>query len=670
MKPVEINRGFKMKKCSPGPVVALALAALAVLAPMPARATELGDASEATRQVNRAVLQQLPFHDQQDFADAARGRIAPGEAVAIRNAAGQVVWDMNQYRFLNETAPLETINPSLRRQAILNNQHGLFQVTERVYQVRGYDLANLGIILGDTGYIVIDPLTSVDTARAAIELVFTHLGKKPILAVIHSHSHADHWSGIKGVVSPEEVQAGKVRIIAPAGFMEEAVGENLYAGNAMIRRAQYMYGTLLPRGPQGQVDAGLGKSLPRSVVSSLIHPTDTVDQTGQTLTVDGVQMVFQMTPGTEAPSNLNVHFPALRALFMADNCVATLHNLLTPRGSQVRNAKAWSGFIREALERFGETSEVVFAGHTWPRWGKATIARFLRKQADAYKYIHDQTLRLANHGYTMAEIAEALRLPDELAGEWFNRDYYATVGWNAKAVYQHYLGWFDGNPAHFNPLPPVEASRKYVEFMGGADQTLTKAKAAFERGEYRWVAQVVNHVVFADPGNEAARRLQAAALEQLGYQSESAVFRNFYLFGAQELRQGVEKPFAKLPPAPDVYQALTLDLIFDGLAVRLNGPKAAGRSLTVNWHFTDTGERYVLSLENAVLNHAAGKQAQDADCSVKLTRILFNDLITGKTTFTARVLLGQITYAGSLLKLNELFSLLDEFDLWFNIVTP
>ncbi|MBI5583353.1 MAG: MBL fold metallo-hydrolase [Deltaproteobacteria bacterium] len=649
------------------PLVALALAALA---PVPVRAAEPGEATEATRQANAAVLQQLPFPDNQDFADAARGRIAPDEAAMIRNAAGQVVWDMNRYKFLNGPGPLETVNPSLRRQATLNNQHGLFQVTENVYQVRGHDLANLGVITGHTGYIVIDPLTSVDTARAAMELVYTHLGRKPVRAVIHSHSHADHWSGVKGVVSAEEVRAGRVRVIAPAGFLEEVVGENVFAGNAMIRRAQYMYGPLLTPGPRGQVDAGLGKSLPRSVVSSLIPPTDSVERTGQTMTIDGVKMVFQLTAGTEAPANMNIHFPELRALFMADNCVAALHNLLTPRGSQVRNARAWSGFIREALERFGETSEVVFVGHTWPRWGQENIARFLRKQADAYKYIHDQTLRLANHGHTPAEIAEAIRLPESLAGEWFNRDYYATVGWNARAVYQHYLGWFDGNPAHFNPLPPVAASRKYVEFLGGAEQTLARAQAAFDRGEYRWVAQVVNHVVFADPGNEAARLLQAAALEQRGYQSESAVFRNFYLFGARELREGVRQPFAKVPPPADVYEALPLDLIFNGMAVRLNGPKAAGRSLTVNWHFTDTDERYVLSLENAVLNHAAGKQVPGADCSVRLTRALFNDILTGKTTFLARVLLGQITYEGSILKLNELMSLLDEFDLGFNVVTP
>ena len=367
--------------CSLVQIVLLALATLAVMAQAPVCLAETGVATETTRQFNAAVLNSLPFSDRQDFADAARGLVAKGPDIAIHNPEGRIVWDMSQYQFLNGDAPLETVNPSLRRQAVLNGMHGLFQVTGRVYQVRGYDLANMGIIVGDTGYLIIDPLTSVDTARAAIELVYAHLGKKPILAVIHSHSHADHWAGVKGVVSAEAVKEGKVRIIAPAGFMEEAVGENIYAGNAMIRRTQYMYGTFLPRGPRGQVDAGLGKSLPATMSSSLIFPTDTVLQTGQEMTVDGVKIVFQMTPGTEAPSNMNLHFPDLRALYMADNCVATLHNLLTPRGSQVRNAKTWSGFIQEAIERFGETSDVVFVGHTWPRWGKENIMNFLQKQA-------------------------------------------------------------------------------------------------------------------------------------------------------------------------------------------------------------------------------------------------------------------------------------------------
>lgn len=638
--------------------------------PVEAEAVQPGDATELTRQLQTAISQKLPFWDRQDFEDAARGLVAPATAAIIRDSEGRIIWNMTQYDFLKNDCFLETINPSLQRQATLNNLHGLFKVTDRVYQVRGYDLANMGIIIGNKGYIIIDPLTSVDTARAAMQLAYDHLGKKPITAVIYSHSHGDHWSGVKGVVSEQDVKTGKVKVIAPVGFVKAAVSENVFAGNAMMRRAQYMYGALLPRGAHGQVDAGLGKSLPSVISSSLIPPTDIVSNTGQEITVDGVKIVFHLTPGTEAPANMNFHFPQLRTLYMADNCVATLHNLLTPRGSQIRDAKAWSGFIYEAIELFADESDVVILGHTWPRWGKDRIINFLSKQACAYKYIHDQTLRLANQGYTMTEIAEELHLPDTLAKEWFNRDYYATVGWNAKAVYQYYLGWFDGNPANFNPLPPVEASRKYVEFMGGADQVLSKAREAFEKGDYRWVAQVVNHVVFAEPENEKARRLLADALEQLGYHSESAVFRNSYLFGAQELRNGVKKPGGKMPPPLYVVQALTLDMIFDSMAVRLNGPRAAGKAITINWHFTDTNERYILYLDNSVLNHIAGRRSKRADCSIEIRRDLFNKVIAGQTTFLARILLGQIKYRGSIKKLNEMMELLDEPDPFFNIVTP
>jgi alkyl sulfatase BDS1-like metallo-beta-lactamase superfamily hydrolase len=648
----------------------LAFFALVITINMPVEAVERGGATELTQQFNAAIAQKLPFHDRQDFEDAARGLVAPAPAVIIRDSDGSTVWDMTQYAFLKNDSPLETINPSLHRQATLNNLHGLFKVNDRIYQVRGYDLANMGIIIGDKGYIIIDPLTSIDTSRAAMRLVYDHLGKKPIIAVIYSHSHADHWSGVKGIISEQDVKTGKVKVIAPAGFMKDAVSENVYAGNAMMRRAQYMYGALLPRGAKGQVDAGLGKSLPSVISSSLIPPTDSVLKSGQEITVDGVRIVFQLTPGTEAPANMNFHFPQLRTLFMADNCVATLHNLLTPRGSQIRDAKAWAGFIYEALDLFADESDVVILGHTWPRWGKERIINFLSKQAAAYKYIHDQTLRLANQGYTMTEIAEQLQLPETLANEWFNRDYYATVGWNAKAVYQYYLGWYDGNPANFNPLPPVEASKKYVEYMGGADLVLSKASEAFEKGEYRWVAQVLNHVVFAEPENERARRLQADALEQLGYQSESAVFRNFYLFGAQELRHGVKKPRGKMSPPLDVVQALTPDMIFDSMAVRLNGLKAKGKAITINWYFSDTNERYILYLDNAVLNHTAGRQSKSADCSIEIRRDLFNKVIAGQTTFAARILLGQIKYQGSIKKLSELMELLDEPDPLFNIVTP
>ena len=631
-------------------------------------AAESRDATEATRQAHAAVLEKLPFDDRDDFADAARGLIDEGPAV-IKNEEGITVWDMNQYAFLEGEENLYTVNPSLRRVELLNNHRGLFKVADRVYQVRGFDLANMGIVVGDSGYIIIDPLTSVDTARAALELVHKNLGERPVTAVIYSHSHVDHFGGVRGVLAEEVVAAGRAKVIAPVGFMEEAVSENIYAGNAMTRRAQYMFGPLLPRGPQGQVGAGLGKSTPRILRVSLIGPTHIVDRTGQEMTVDGVRIIFQNVPGTEAPANMNFHFPELGALYMADNAVSTLHNLLTPRGSQVRDARAWSAFNYEAIRLFGDSVDVVFMGHNWPRWGRDQALDFLRKQADMYKYIHDQTLRLANHGLNMDEIAETISLPDELGREWYNRSYYATVGWNAKAVYQYYLGWFDGNPANYNPIPPVAAARKYVEYMGGAEEALMKARTDFERGEYRWVLEVLKHLVYADSNNREARLLKADAMEQLGYQEESAVFRNFYLMGAKELRQGIEKPFDSMPPAPDLFQAVTLDMIFDGMAVRLNGPRAAGRVMTIGWHFTDTDEKYTLYLRNGVLRHSP-EADPNADVTLTLTRALLNDIVASVTAFPAELQPGGgISHEGELPVFGQFVGLLDTFDLWWNVVT-
>lgn len=652
------------------PTTAHAAADKKALQEMPPLSAEQKGASRETKDKNAAIWGKLPFDNRRDYENAKRGLLAQPTATVIRSSSGHVVWDFSQYTFLDGDKRFDTVNPSLKRQAELNNLHGLFQLTDRLYQVRGYDLANMGIIVGDTGYIVIDPLTSTDTSRAALELVYRVLGEKPVVAVIYSHSHADHWAGVKGVVAKEDKERGKLRIIAPEGFMEAAVSENVLAGNAMIRRTYYMYGALLPRGPQGQIDAGIGKSLPRVIASSMISPTDTITRTGQEMVVDGVRIIFQNVPHSEAPANMHLYFPDLRALFMADNCVTSLHNLLTPRGAQVRDALLWAGYIYEAIDLFAERSDIVFVGHGHPLWGKDDILFFLKTQADAYKYIHDQTLRLANEGRTMEEIAEEMTLPDVLDRAWFNRGYYATVGWNAKAVYQHYLGWHDANPANMHALPPVEKSLRYVAFMGGPDELLRKARASFDAGDYRWVAEVVNHLVFAEPENEQARRLQADTLEQLGYQEESAVFRNFYLQGALELREGVKKPFKKMPLPPDVVEALTLDMIFSSLSVRLNPSKAKGKRIAVNWLFTDTGEKYLLHLENAVLKHKKNCRIADADATLILARPVFNGIITGESSFLGRLLTRKITYEGSLLKFRELMSFLDEPELWFNIVTP
>jgi alkyl sulfatase BDS1-like metallo-beta-lactamase superfamily hydrolase len=642
------------------------LVGLSITAPL--RAAEPKEATAATKAANEQLLQQLPFADEEDFADARRGLIAEGPAT-IRDAKGRAVWDVMEYSFLNAQAAPDTVNPSLWRQARLNLIRGLFKVTDRVYQVRGYDLSNIGFIAGDTGYIVIDPLVSSETAKAALELVYEHLGKKPVVAVIYSHSHVDHFGGSLGVATEAEVQAGKVRVIASEGFREHAASENVMAGNAMTRRSTYQYGTVLPPAPNGTVDDGLGKGISSGRVSALV-PTEYVTATGQELTIDGIKIVFQLTKGTEAPTEMNFYFPQFKALCMADNCLHSMHALYTPRGAEIRDARAWSGFLSEAIELFGDKSDVMFAGHHWPRWTSGRIVAMLKKQRDLYKYIHDQTLRLANQGYTPGAIAEQISLPDELAREWYIRGYYGTLRHNIKAVYQKYLGWFDGNPSNLDPLPPEESSKKYVEFMGGAAAVLEKARAAFEKGEYRWVAEVVNHVVFAEPDNREARELQADTLEQLGYQAESAIWRNFYLAGARELRDGMTKVPTPQGRNADIIRVMTVEMIFDFLAVRLNGVKARGKKLVVNWNFTDTNEQYVLALENCALTFLAGKQAAGADVTVTLARTALDELLSGGANFVTSLAGGRVKVQGEVKKLVELFSLLDDFDLWFNIVTP
>lgn len=637
------------------------------------RAVEPNDASDFTRKTNEKVLKNLPFNDKHDFEDAQRGFIAKLPSTIIRDAKGNVVWDMDQYSFLDREGEIPgTVNPSLWRQAQLNNFHGLFKVTDHIYQVRSYDLANISFVEGATGYIVIDPLTSAETAKAALELLYQNVGKKPVVAVIYTHSHVDHWAGVKGVVSEEDVNAGKVRIIASAGFLEHAVSENVSAGNAMGRRALYMYGALLPKGPKGQVDAGLGKTISTGSVTMIV-PTDIISKTGTEMTIDGVKIVFQYTPGTEAPTEMNFYFPQFRALCMAENCSHTMHNLYTLRGAQVRDAKAWHHFLEEAVDLFGDKTDVVFVSHHWPKWGKENFIPWMKKQADLYKYVHDQTLHLANQGYTMLEIADKLKLPEDLEKEWFNRGYYGSLSHDTKAVYQKYLGWFDGNPADLDPLPPTEASKRYIEYMGGADTVLAKARNAYEKGDYRWVAEVVNHVVFADPGNREARELQADTLEQLGYQAESGPWRNFYLTGARELRNGV-KPSPLTLVSGDVLKAMTIDMIFDYMAICLNGPKASGKNIKINWNFTDTKEQYVLTLENATLSHWEGKQAKDADTTITLKRSTWNDIISAapnvKGVVESKLMSREIAIESSKLKMLELMAMMDKFDFWFNIVTP
>ena len=630
-----------------------------------------GEASGTTKKINAGILQQLPLTDKQDFDDARRGFIAPlPDGGVIRDKDGKTVWDINAFSFIKEGAPApDIVNPSLWRQSQLLTYAGLFKVTDRVYQVRGADASNINFIEGDTGIIVVDPLISVECARAALDLYYQHRPKKPVVAAIYSHSHTDHYGGVKGVVSEDDVKAGKVKIIAPDGFMKAAVDENVMAGTAMSRRAGYMYGVFLPPGPQGKVTSGLCLTISTGTVT-LIPPTEIITRTGQELTIDGLKFVFQMAPDTEAPAEMHFYIPQLKLLCPAENCCHNLHNIYTLRGAKIRDALAWSKALNETLERWGDQSEVMLNVHHWPVWGQARIVDRLKKQRDMYRYLHDQTLRLANQGYTMTEIGEMIQLPPSLAREFYCRGYYGSVNHNVKSVYVKYLGWFDGNPAHLHPLPPVEASKRYVEFMGGTAAVIKKAQEYYDKGDYRWVAEVMNHVVFADPNNKAAKELQARALEQLGYQAESGPWRNFYLTGAQELRHGVAK-MSGTTASPDTIRAMPLGLIFDYLGVRLNGPKAEGKTITLNWNFTDTKEQYVLALENGALNHTANKQAKEADATVTLTRAALDEAIMGgKPKLEAAIVSGDIKIEGQKEKVGELLSLMDKFDPWFNIVTP
>jgi len=630
-----------------------------------------GAASGTTKKINAGVLQQLPFTDRQDFEDARRGFIAPlPDGGVIRDKDGKPVWDLTSFSFIKEGAPApDPVNPSLWRQSQLLTYAGLFKVIDRVYQVRGADASNINFIEGDTGIIVVDPLISVECARAALDLYYQHRPKKPVVAVIYSHSHTDHYGGVKGVVSEDDVKAGKVKVIAPDGFMKAAVDENVMAGTAMSRRAGYMYGIFLPPGPQGKVTSGLCLTVSTGTVT-LIPPTDIITRTGQELTIDGLKFVFQMAPDTEAPAEMHFYIPQLKLLCPAENCCHNLHNVYTLRGAKIRDALAWSKALNETLERWGDQAEVMLNVHHWPVWGQARIVDRLKKQRDMYRYLHDQTLRLANQGYTMTEIGEMIQLPPSLAQEFYCRGYYGSVNHNVKSVYVKYLGWFDGNPANLHPLPPREASKRYVEFMGGAEAVIKKAQEDYDKGDYRWVAQVMNHVVFADPKNAAAKELQARALEQLGYQAESGPWRNFYLTGAQELRQGMTE-MEGTTASPDTIRAMPLELIFDYLGVRLNAPEAEGKSITINWNFTDTKEQYVLALENGALNHTANKQAKEADATVTLTRAALDQAILGgKPKLQAEIAAGDIKIDGQKEKVGELLSLLDKFDPWFNIVTP
>lgn len=625
-------------------------------------------AAPATQAAQKAVLGALPFNDRRDFDDARAGFVATLPDATVTAADGHLVFSQKPYAFLQGEAP-DTVNPSLWRQAQLNAIHGLFKVTDRVYQVRGLDLSNMTIVEGEHSLIVVDTLLSAETAHAALELYYGHRPRLPVGTVIYTHGHADHFGGVKGVVDAADVAAGKVQIIAPQGFMETAVAENILAGNAMSRRAQYMYGQTLAPGPRGAVDTGLGKALSHGTIT-LIAPTSTVDRNMERRTIDGVDIVFELAPGSEAPAEMILYFPQFHLLDMAEDVTHNMHNLYTLRGAEVRDPKRWSSYIGEAIEAFGGDVQVVLAQHHWPVQGHDRVLDLLKKHRDLYAYIGDQSLRLLNEGCTADEIAARLRLPASLEHEWSARGYYGTLSHNAKAVYQKYLGWYDANPADLNPLPPVESARKTVEYMGGADAVLVRARADYAKGEYRWVASAMKQLVYADPANRAARELGAAALEQLGYQSEAGPWRGAYLVGAQELRAGPPKLPGTSTLTADTLQAVSTEMFFDYLGVRLNGPRAEGRHIVVNWNFTAPREQYVLNLENSALTHVAGRQDPQADATVTLTRATLDAVTLRRISFPEAMKSGQIRVEGDPRKVGELLSLLDNFDPSFAIVEP
>jgi alkyl sulfatase BDS1-like metallo-beta-lactamase superfamily hydrolase len=620
-----------------------------------------------TEEINARVLKELPLEDQQDFKDARRGLIASMPELRVKDADGNIIWDMNAYAFIQGKAP-SSVNPSLWRQSMLNNIHGLFKVTEGIYQLRGFCISNMTIIEGKAGWIIVDPLTSRETASTAIAFARKHLKARPITAIIYTHSHIDHFGGVLGVISPEEAASRKVMIIAPKGFMDEATKENVIAGNAMARRAEYQFGTLLTPSKRSHIDTGLGKRVPFGEFG-ILPPTVIVDKTPQEMKVDGVRFIFQYAPESEAPAELTFYLPDSKAFCGAEVVSHNMHNLYTLRGTKIRDSLKWSGYIEEAINLFGK-AEICFICHHWPIWGNSRVIDFLEKQRDMYKYMHDQTMRLANAGYTPREISEQLRLPDSLAKFFPNRGYYGTLSHNVKAVYQAYLGWYDGNPANLNPLPPVESAKRYVEYMGGAEKVLAKAQSSFDKGEYRWVAEVLNHLVYAEPGNDEAKQLLARAYDQLGYQSESGVWRNVYLSAAYELRHGPPQKGMDISKMYEVLIRMPVSRFFDTMAVRLNGPKAEGKTMKLNIVFTDIGESHVLTVKNSVLRHRRSQPDPRANVTLRVTHGLFVRMITGKAGIRETVFSDNLSVQGSRMDLVSFLMLMDNPQANFNIVEP
>lgn len=628
-------------------------------------------ATPATSAVHDQALDRLNFSDRRDYDDVRRGFIAPlpGDGV-VRAADGRIVWHYPEMAVaaVGDTTP-PTVHPSLWRQAELLGVAGLFEVVaDGIYQVRGADITNLTVVETPDGIVVIDPLTATETVEYSLALYRAHRGERPVVAVIYTHSHIDHYAGVRGAVDEADVRAGTVRIVAPDGFMKNTLDEMIMGGTAMSRRSSYQYGEIVGPGPDGIVTSGLGLGVPNGSVT-LIAPTDTITDTDARLTLGGLSFQFHLAPDSEAPSEMFVYIPDLKALCPAECACHTQHNLYTLRGAKIRDARAWSTYLRDAARLYAD-AEVYFAPHQWPAWGREDVRERLLLQSAMYKYLHDQTLRLANQGYTMTEAAEQITLPDSIATRWDARGYYGTTNHNVKSIWNFYLGWYDGNPSHLHPLPPADAASRYVTYMGGADAVIARARAEFDQGDYRWLAEVLSHVVFADPGNIEAKNLLADVLEQLGYQSEAGTWRGWYLTGAHELRHGVKRQPITNSVSIDTVRAMPAGMFFDFLGIHVNGPMAAGIDVTVNFSFHDTGERYALSLRHSVLDYEPDTADPHAALSLAMPRAALDAVIEQGLPLSALADQEGVRATGDRGALERIADVMDVFDLWWPIVTP
>ncbi len=624
--------------------------------------------SAHTAAAQQAARLLLPFEDERDFDEARRGRVATPRDRRILAADGKVVWDIGSYDFLLDGQDFDSIHPSLQRQAILNMEYGLYEVLpDRIYQVRGFDLANITFVRGDTGWIVFDPLTMTETAAAALALVTEHLGERPVVAVVYSHSHADHWGGVRGIVDEADVRSGAVPVIAPTGFLEHAVAENVYAGNAMNRRMTYQYGTLLHRCPFGHVDQAIGKAVANGT-PGLIAPTVSIGEPIEERTVDGVRMVFQNTPGTEAPVEMNTWFPDWKAFWAAENIVATVHNIYTLRGALVRDALEWSRQINKALYLFGQDAEVMFSAHTWPRWGNDRIQEIMRTQRDAYANLNNAVLHLANQGVTISEIHNVYQPPVSLQRQWAARSYHGSVEHNARAVINRLLGYWDGNPATLMPLSPADSAPLYVELMGGADPILARGQTLIDDGQYLHAVEILNKLVYAEPGNVAAKRLLADAFEQIGYQKESPSVRNSFLAAALELRSGLPDGTFPKSTGPDIIRAVSTAQFLDLLGIRLDPKRAESASFVINLISPDVDEQFVVELANGTLTSLEGHLADNPDLTITINRSDIEQAMTGAVPLQQQVADGTAQLDGDASVLMTLAGMLVHFDPTFEIM--